>query len=181
MIISKHEKYKKLLLAVISVLTIIALAFVYYLYTTKTKVIEENQTNNTQNVNKVDYSPPTTEQVENGTSIKKDSLDNITNTDSDITNSANITITVAQKSSDGEYFQIRSFANKVDNTAKCTLSLTKGSQTISKNVDVQTSASVSSCKGFDINISELSAGTWQMTVKYEGNSINGSITKSIEI
>lgn len=182
MIISENKKSKKVILAIISVFIIIALAFAYYFYMTKTKEAKPNQTNDTKNINKVDYSPPTNEQIESGSSIKKNSLDNTASTESNnAASTADITITVAQKSSDGKYFQVRSFANKVDSTAKCTLSLTKDNQTISKSVDVQTAASVSSCKGYDIDISDLSAGTWQMTIKYEGSLINGSTTKSIEI
>lgn len=176
----QHSKKKILILIIITVLILAASVCAYFFYIKKTNEKNATQTKYTQQVDKVNYSPPTSEQVDNGTSIKKDSVDNTSNSDN-VTNTSNITITVAQKSNDGKYLQIRSYANIVDNTAKCTLSLTNGSNVVSRNADIQTSASISSCKGFDVSTDELPTGTWQATLKYTGDLINGSITKSIEI
>lgn len=181
--ILKQRHSKKKILIIASLLAVSVLACSYYFYSVNNKNKSINQTQNNQQVDKVNYDPPTSEQVDNGTAIKKDSVDKSSGkskTESPAV-SSEITITVAQKSNDGKYLQIRSYVNIVDTTAKCTLSLTNNSKTISRNVDVQTSASISSCKGFDISIDELSTGTWQMEIKYEGDLVNRAATRSIEI
>lgn len=79
--------------------------------------------------------------------------------------------------------QVRAIIQNVTNTGECTLILKKqGTETIrTYKVGVQASSSTSTCKGFDIPLSELSTGTWELSLIFENDSLRGETSKDVII
>lgn len=64
----------------------------------------------------------------------------------------------------------------------CRLRLESGTKNIDLSVDTQALASTSTCKGFDIPLSQLSKGTWRAQVEYVvSEQVKGSIAQEVVI
>jgi hypothetical protein len=61
------------------------------------------------------------------------------------------------------------------------LTLSKNGQTVTKTAAVQALASESTCQGFDIPTSELSPGTWSLTLHFENSQYQGDAQRNITI
>jgi hypothetical protein len=95
--------------------------------------------------------------------------------------SGSVSITMSANAQNGSMYQIRYLINAVASGATCTLTLTKGSATVTKTAPVQALAQSSTCQGFDIPTSELSPGSWQARMALSGGSVTGSTEDTIQI
>ena len=77
--------------------------------------------------------------------------------------------------------QIRSEIGAVTSEGTCTLTLTKGTKTITKTAEIQALPRISTCKGFDIPLSELSSGQWNVALHFENNTLTADTTKQITV
>ena len=128
---------------------------------------------------------PTDEQVKAGNDIKKQSVDKAggsTHTPpapisqpGSAKQSVEIIITAANQNSGT--LQVRAQISRVVSTGQCTLIMSRAGQNVIKTADVQSLASTSTCKGFDIPISQLSPGSWQLTLTYENDALTGSASE----
>ena len=66
--------------------------------------------------------------------------------------------------------------NQYLSTGICNLTLTSGSNTITKTVNIVAVASTSTCEGFDVPVSELSSGAWQISINIQSGDKTGTIT-----
>lgn len=89
-------------------------------------------------------------------------------------------IIITASSQNDSNYQIRTLISAVV-TGNCTLTLTKGSSTVSKTTDISTFAQSSTCKGFDIPLTELSKGTWTVNIKFESADVSGETSAEIEV
>lgn len=144
----------------------------------------------------INYDKPTEEQLKAGEDIEK-YTDKNSNSGEDpnavgsdrpakpVTNpgdskaTTSIEITSANQTEDT--IQIRSLISTLTSEGTCTLTLTKGASVITKTVGVQALPSHSTCKGFDIPVSELSTGQWQLTLNFENNTLKGSVSQSVTV
>lgn len=136
----------------------------------------------------VNLDKPTDEQVKSGIaikneSLKKDSINSDKTTDpSGQTDGSKkgVDISITAANQNDNILQIRGLVYAVDD-GLCTLTLSRDGQTVTKTAGTQAQASVSSCKGFDVPVSELSNGTWQMTLTYENEIMKGSVSQPVTI
>ena len=63
----------------------------------------------------------------------------------------------------------------------CELTLTQGSRTVSRTADILANPSSSTCDGFDIPLSELSGGTWNINIKLTSSDRTGIITGEVNL
>ena len=63
----------------------------------------------------------------------------------------------------------------------CELTLSSGDKTFTESANIITMVSTSTCDGFDIPISNLSAGTWQINIKLTSGDKQGNITGETKI
>ncbi len=147
--------------------------------------------------NKINYGPATSEQQKSGSKIKSDSTNNQQDPAKPATNQSDtppaptptpdsakksVQVTITAANQNGSILQIRTQIDAVENTGKCTLTLTKsGASTVTKTAGTQAYASISTCQGFDIPMSELSAGTWQALINFDSSTLTGSATKTITL
>jgi len=182
------KPWKKRIFIVLPLLltTLIAAVFAY-VYIFNGSILGWSSTDPSINLDK-----PTDDQIKSGVKIKNESLkkdkDSSTRTtDKTVapqgTNGSkkavDIVITAANQN-DG-VLQVRGLIYDVVGDGLCTLTLSHDEQLVTKTAEPQAQASVSSCKGFDIPVSELTSGTWQLTLVYENETMKGSVSKTITI
>jgi hypothetical protein len=103
-----------------------------------------------------------------------------TNDSNDDAGDSSVEITIAQIN--GDSFRVRTLLGDVSSQGSCTLNMeSTAGDTYSTSVGVQAMASSSTCKGFDIPLSELSSGTWTVEVVYKNSSESSSASKEVVI
>jgi len=191
---TSHRPKRKIIVIVICILTIITISyFTYAKFTTSNNINNSNQ--KTVNMNN-----PTDEQKKAGV-ITKESTSNATTgktstnssdqplkpvTQSNGKSTINISMTsplnnTAYKQDDTIY--LRFLIESKESTGSCKLTLSKnGSTSIEKTASpFQSGPTTSTCKGFDIPASSLSAGTWNIDLVFENDTIYGHTTGIIII
>jgi hypothetical protein len=94
---------------------------------------------------------------------------------------SNVGVTMTAGSQNGSLYQMRFQIDSPTNEGTCTLTLTRGSATVTKTASVQALAKISTCQGFDVPVSELSPGQWNVSLSYESNTLTGSTTSTITV
>lgn len=125
--------------------------------------------------NEVNLDPATEQQVEDGQSIKEKSLDPEQEKN---TNTTDLTLTATQTDS---LVRIGSIISQITNEGICKLTLTNQNKSVSLTSEVQSLSSYSTCKGFDIEKSKLSPGTWNINLTYSSNEYQAQSSSEITI
>lgn len=90
-------------------------------------------------------------------------------------------ILLTHKGQDGNTLQLRVLISAVT-TGKCELTMTKSGQTaITKEVDIQPMADSSTCKGFDMDTTNMATGTWTFTIRVNSPDYTGSIKDKVDV
>lgn len=92
-----------------------------------------------------------------------------------------IPMRITASSQNGDVYQLRTLIEQVVTNGTCTLTLTKSGTKVTKSAPTQALAQSSTCQGFDIPVSELSPGTWQVAISLSGAGITGSTSGTIDI
>lgn len=143
----------------------------------------------------VNYEAPTDEQKQAGSDIKEDSINNNTASKPGSSGTDRASDPVAQdsgksrvdsflasKNQNGNILHLGFSIGAVTNSGTCVLVLQKNDVTLpQKTTDVQALAGSSTCKGFDIPVSQLSAGTWQILMHFENDSIESDVAGSVVV
>lgn len=77
--------------------------------------------------------------------------------------------------------QIRALIGSVVGTGTCALTLSSGTNTVTRSVGIQALPSSSTCQGFDIPVSELTPGVWDILITASYNSQTVSVTGKVEV
>ena len=152
---------KKIIYIVLAIfLSVVILSVIGFYY------LQNRQKNaDMQQGQNIDYNPPTEDQKQAGEDIKKANQTTISTTFSALITATNVS---------NDIVQIRTIINGiVSNDGVCELSLTKNDEVIIRTTNIYALPSSSTCQGFDINRSELSAGTWSILLTV---TINNEIT-----
>ena len=177
----KHTR--KIIIPAIGVLLISSIALIY-VYAFKGNILGWKASYTTTNSNNVDYEPATIEQKQAGSQVKTGSNSDTPSAPTVIqgSNKKSVQMTITAVNQNGSTLQIRSLISAVENTGVCTLTLTSADKpTVTKTANSQALASTSTCQGFDISTSELSAGTWHAVIEYSSASLTGSTAQDIVI
>lgn len=102
-----------------------------------------------------------------------------TGNQSSTTNTLKVSITSAVQS--GNTLKIRTQIDEPLTSGTCHLNLSDGNKTVSEHATLQTLPSTSTCKGFNIDTSKLTAGSWKINLYVTSDDSSGSATKSITI
>ncbi len=180
----KQKNTKKYIIIGIVAIILISSPFIYvYAFNGNLFGWKSNQkTNNpTQDVNNINYNPATKDQQDAGSQTKTGSSDTPTApTVVPGSDKKEVQLIITSTNQTSTILQIRTQINTTDTTGTCTLTIT-GQKTIVKTAGVQAFASVSTCQGFDIPLSELSAGSWHASIDYSSATLHGSIAKDIVV
>lgn len=163
-----HISRKKLLLLFLVIVTL-GLVGWYAFQSTDTYIPDNNDTS----VDNINYSPPTEHEIKEGQNAKKNGG---TTNDGVVIESDKDTVQVGITYADiyEDRLEIRAFTNGVvDGTGTCTAIVTSGSQRIEKKSKAFIDASSSVCRPIYIPLSNLSSGTWEVTVVFSTNEKRG--------
>jgi flagellar basal body-associated protein FliL len=176
----KHPSQKKKIIiitaAVIVLLTIIGyVAYAFFL---------QNKPADTTNL-----SPATSEEQKAGDQAKEATVNNDTGSNSSKNSESpspsaspsTVAMRITASSQNGNVYQIRSLIESVVSKGTCTLTLTQANKTITKTAATQALAQTSTCQGFDIPVSELAIGTWDVKINLSGSGFSGSTTGTINV
>lgn len=137
----------------------------------------------------VNYDPPTQEQKDEGLAAKEafinkhysDMGKKDTNGNTPSAPNKDVSIIISSTSQTSDIAQIRTTI-QTTSSGSCTLAMTiSGGKTVTREAETQNLGSYSTCKGFDIPLSELQAGTWDVTIKYENATESGTTNQQVEI
>lgn len=180
---NKPSSSTKKLVAIILVTLVFAVivtAVAYMLSRQRTPASNQPSTDQPTTTDTVNLDPPTTDQQTAADEQKKQSLDNEQSTPPN-TSPLSVIISAANENSSTSMLQIRTLIDKITSTGQCTLTLQKSGQTITKTATIQAGPSNSTCQGFDVALSELSSGTWQISVSVSSGDQSGSATSEVTI
>ncbi|MEO5690819.1 MAG: hypothetical protein ABIQ64_01395 [Candidatus Saccharimonadales bacterium] len=136
--------------------------------------------------NIVNYDEPTKEQLSTGQTAKKEFLDkDDTSSDQQDTppesTDNNISVQVSSMSQRDGVLKIRTIIQDVI-SGSCKLTLKQGSAKFEFSADTQNMGSYSVCKGFDVPVTDLSKGEWQVQIDYtNSDGATGSAVKQVTI
>lgn len=158
------------LIAVVLLAVILAYSFNFWPFSNRSPVETVSSTSSSSlDQNDTEKEEPTTSNnpVDSTSNSVKSQITNPESTSTD----QKLTITSVQDNSGS--LRIRTAIQEVTSSGECTLNVKNSSnnKTYSETVGVQALASNSTCKGFNVPISELSSGTWEITVTYMLNGV----------
>ena len=167
---------RKLRITLFIVFVVAAIGAAYYWYlgqTDQTKIPERTPAQSTN------YGAPSQSEINAGEQAKLKTVENDQKAKSEKTGGTPSPASFSTDISAGVNagtLQIRNDISGIYNKGTCTLTLTKGNVTKTKTTVVQALPQSSTCKGgFDIPVSELTPGTWQIHLSV---TINGEIAKA---
>ena len=142
----------------------------------------------------INYNPPTEEQKQAGENTKDASLNPSEEQKPNNTNEtptppstptpgskSTVTLTITAANQNPPSLQIRTEIGALTSEGTCTLTLTKGAKAVTRTAGIQALPRISTCQGFDIPLSELSSGQWNVAVHFENSALTADTTKQITI
>jgi preprotein translocase subunit SecF len=175
-----NKKYPGILLVISGFIAIVVIAIMSYVFIFRGNffgwTIQKNQDNSSNQP--FNNQPATDEQIQSGINTKAKTNDQTNNTSPQ----SSLAVTISAVNQTDTLLQIRAITNTISDTGECTLTLTKGSFTITKISGLQALPSTSTCKGgFDVAKSELTKGEWQISINITVGTLSGTAKKSVEI
>jgi hypothetical protein len=181
--IKPSHKKRRLLIGVLCLLLIVGGGLSAYAFT-KTAKKHTDTASSSKKVNTVDYGPPTKEQVDAGDSTvdpEQSTTDRPLPPTPQPGGKSIVEVAISSTHQAESTFQVSTLISHLVNSGTCTLVLAKGTTTITKTAGVQPLASTSTCKGFSIPTSELSAGKWTASLTFENDTLTGSTEQTVEV
>lgn len=183
----KRFSKKWLIVAAVAVLLIGGTVAGYYVYsrpkdTGKSNAISSSDNNSERTVN---YQAPSKDEQTAGEAQKEQTVNNKpdapSNSDRDTSNSGTLDVTLTAVNQNGATVQIRSLISQII-TGTCTLTVSRGDITKTYNANTQADASSSTCKGFDVPVSDLQPGNWSIKLAVSSaDNKKGETTTSLEV
>ena len=181
---SNHRKKSWAVTAILVIVILAACGILWWF------LIGKSQISNARKNTDVNYGKPSHEQKQAGDQIKAEARQTKTggsdqpSAPTPIPNSnqqqVGVTITAAQPS--GSQYLVRTVINAVSSTGTCTLTMEKpGSPTVTMSTGTQPLASTSTCKGFNVPLSSLSSGTWNLSIKFSDGNLVGGVSTQVSI
>jgi cytoskeletal protein RodZ len=174
--INKRSSSKRLIVSIAVVVVLLAAAVGYFLW--KQYQNNHNADDKTSS-SSIDLSTPTKEQIKEGNDAKNETIKNDSNSNDTPDKSISNEITSASVSGDTLYIRNEIMGVYADGT--CKLTLTKGSETITRQAGLQPGPQSTTCKGFNIPTSQLSRGTWNVILTVTINDKTADATTTVSV
>lgn len=183
-IASTPKSKRALVMSVAAVIIVAATAYGAYKYLGASQ--KEGNTPSSQTADTQSNQADSPTKSSSGNEQKQSYIDQSKNSDSSSGSSTtsskqSTSVLVTHKGQDGSTLQLRVLISAVT-TGKCELTMTKTGQTpVSKEADIQPMADSSTCKGFDVDTSNLAKGTWNFTIKITSPDYIGSVKDKVDV
>lgn len=100
----------------------------------------------------------------------------------DNTNRSNsLTGVITTKSVASGSLTIRNTINQLVDTGSCKLTLTSGSRTVTRSVEIIQNPSSSTCAGFDVPVAELGQGQWSIQIDITSGDKQATLKDTVNI
>lgn len=178
--INSSSSKKKIVAIIIGIITIVAVAGAvgYFLLQKSSQDSSVSKPNNT-----VDYNPPTDEQKKAGEDAKKDFIEKTDEVSPNPSTQPSGTSSVSLSSvgQNGQTLSIRTVIS-AQSAGSCKLILSMPGQTdIVRTADTQDMGSYITCKGFDVDTTSLTKGTWKVSIQFSGDATGLVATATTEV
>lgn len=111
-----------------------------------------------------------------------DSSDDNSESSNESVNENEPVITITAASQNDNLLQIRTMIKPLESEGSCELTLSKPNETaITRSAEVQAMPSYSTCKGFNVDVSGLTPGRWDMKVVYISDTTTSTARGSVTI
>jgi len=178
----QNNRSRKIIILLVSITIVIIGVGTYFGYASfKAK---DGQAQTTKPVNTVDYSKPTSDQVDAGNTIKSNSSSSDANSGGDQTpipapipgsNLKDVQVVITRVNQSGQSITVGAYIDALENSGQCTLTLTNSAGLkFTKTSTIQAQNSTSACA--DLTLNSISSGNWDITVSYLSNNLTGSTT-----
>lgn len=166
---NKKSASRVIIWVVLAILVVSLAAVAVYAYNKSGPSVDQNQ-ESSSNEDPIDYGAPSEEQVQAGKEAKRESIESDPNT-------STINISSLQKSN--EVLQVRTVLSSIGTSGKCTLTITSGGQAVyAAEAGIQQLGSYSVCRGFDVPVDSIPAGSLLVKVVYtDANGTESTATK----
>jgi len=182
-IVKKNKNIKKIVIVIISVIICMLLVGSAAIYIHNRSNTGDLDKGNNKMPTSSDSSKPSNNSPTNQNNTTEPSkIDNPKSDASKPVVNQQATITITALNQNNSILQIRTLISILSDTGTCKLTLTKESTIVTRSSGTQATANSSTCKGFDIPISELSAGQWGIKIDFSSQSVSASVStnKTIE-
>lgn len=129
-------------------------------------------------INDIAYSPATSVETEEGNQIKQALIDQANNPPAP-TSKVNVSLSAATQDVKGGPVIVRAIVGT--NSGTCSLILSQGSANRIYSSEVVNLGTYYGCKGFDIPVSDLESGQWQLSLKVTNGQSIGEANQIIEV
>lgn len=177
-IAKRQNKKVKILIGLLLLLLIGGGVAAFYLFHTSSKPASQQ--------GDINYGAPTTEQQAAGYQSKKDFLDKTdpSKTSSPSPSGTAAAVTITSTSQSGDTLSVRATIDTLSTDGQCTVQIAKaGTDTVSYSdtASLQSYGSYSVCKGFDVPLSKLGSGDWNVTITYTVGSASSTDKKVVTV
>lgn len=178
----KQKKSKKPLLITVGVVALLVIGACIYIFGFNGSIFGwQFRKESTTNLN-----PPSKEESQAGQQTKEASVEAAqgkpsTGDDTPTSDSGMLSVEFSAVNQNQGTLQVRLMIQEVLADGTCTLTLTQDSHAVTKEAALYPTANISTCQGFDIPVSELSAGMWNIAIDIASGSKKGQATTTIQI
>ena len=170
------------LLVIVIILLATAGFFATYAYINKSSIFGWSPFGTKVIETKFNTEKPTDEQKMGGDQIKQDSIEKeATQDDNTNTPSSPIKVTITANTVNGPTYQVRARIDDILSEGACKITLSQNDKVLTKEASVQPTANFSTCAGFDIPVSELGNGSWNVKIIVTSTERTGDATTVINI
>ncbi len=182
--LQKNTSRKKIVLITSTIILLIAAGVGGYFVMANGN--KQQDIKKTETPNETNLEPATSEQIEAGNSVKETTVENDGKPNSGGSDKppeagAAIGVSITAANQNGNVVNIRALISELLNTGNCSLKLTKGATVVLKTAAVQALSSTATCQGFDIPTSELSNGSWHLTLTVTSGDRTGTAEYDMSI
>jgi hypothetical protein len=174
----KNDKNKnKIIISALVLVILVAALFYFFYFKNRGKDSSLPVSTPATSVDGINYQPATNTE-KNDSENSKTAAENESKNDSKTTGMKKVTPVVSYSGVYNENAEVSSYVPGVlENSGKCTLTLSRGSKSVSQSKDAVPNVSDMSCGLIKIPTSKLSSGTWSGVVSYSSTKAEGSSDK----
>lgn len=170
-----HQNKKRYLTLTVSVALIILFTIAAFLLANHndTEPVRKKESTTEMDSQKTDYSPPSQQEIDAGKEQKNATVEGGNNSS---TLAANFSALNKTSSS----IQVRILIEGVT-TGTCTLIMQRNDTKVERVASIQPLASSSTCQGFDIPLTDLAPGSWNLTVTIKADTKSKTLTRTVDV
>lgn len=183
--ISPFKSKRKKIITLTAILLVVFAGIFLYFILRPDPTVNTPATNIDTETMEINYDEATDEQIEAGNEIKKQTVDSFDEQQSstqdtpEIPSTFSTQLTTATVQADILY--VRNEIEGIHTEGTCKLTLTKNSSVVTLSSGLQALPKSSTCKGFNVPVSDLSPGVWSIKIEVTINSQTSIATGEVTV